>query len=705
MNSLTVLCVSGMLGFCAAGALAAPAGGMFIPRNGGHEGRIGEAHVFIDSTAGGAMEVVTGEWPGLSSLARVEMVFAVRKEGEAETVEVRQSFDRNPEIVFLEEGNARIGVRVKCKLYDKGHLYHGYGMTETWMYPNGEMFVTVAAAFEDPLAHTAVTDAGVVVELSDRYSAASVGADPVEDVELASLAEPRQFSFSDEALPGRHVLLSGDGRPPLGLYWRTGKMAHDTFVYRGGKGAPTYHRWPAYLPQAFAYGSGSAPKAVELGAHSLQLRWPPRNGARPVFEALFRIAALDDPNALGAYVEAERSLAKLGVEGGAIHGSMGGYNDQEGAYEVRKSANPMTVTLPADATGRIIRIKAIALKGCGAVVATLNGQPVVPHLSSDGGIADDPLAPIREHPEGPADMAVVTAKLAEEPQTLTLSEEPGVQFAYQARDPWRNVACFTSKGGGRHSGFKFSLVDGRARNMRGYAKREWALTENLLTWFSFCGFTPEHMVDQLTDFQVLKNGPDEAILRYVSTNANGRARSEYLVHVPADSPAMQMNVTATFRVAEGWPYGDCQFFDVFPFRGVEPEDWWYDEVLWLTPDGRVKTMRTVEQTYDGDTELSTISGGGFFALYSSDRGNMLMLTKNFKPELPASYVICGNYIDFHMDVQFIGEDGKPRPPEKGFQASVQYDLAIWGDENTTRQELIGIGKESIKAGRLALPDR
>jgi hypothetical protein len=33
---------------------------------------------------------------------------------------------------------------------------------------------------------------------------------------------------------------------------------------------------------------------------------------------------------------------------------------------------------------------------------------------------------------------------------------------------------------------------------------------------------------------------------------------------------------------------------------------------------------------------------------------------------------------------------------------MEYDLAVWGDARTTREQLIEIGRKSIKAGRLVL---
>jgi len=128
------------------------------------------------------------------------------------------------------------------------------------------------------------------------------------------------------------------------------------------------------------------------------------------------------PGAARAFVEAEREPVSLSVAGGGVvHGNLQsptdkGYNDQEGCYEIRKTGDPLTVTLPADALARTIRVKAVALRGHGAVTAILDGKALVPQLTTDGGIADDPLAPIREQPEAPADAAMVTVKLSTSPR-------------------------------------------------------------------------------------------------------------------------------------------------------------------------------------------------------------------------------------------------------------------------------------------------
>lgn len=694
-------------------------GGVFIPRNGGYEGHIGQSHVFFNQNAGGVMSVVTGEWSRFNHMAKLDMVFTIKTTGSELPLEVRQSFDKNPRVLFLEEGNDRIGLRVLFKLYGPNNDYHGHGMTETWLYPDGQIFVTAAAMFENTAAHEAVTKARLDIDIPKALRAEDPG-----DFEVA---------MDNAMASNRHLLLtSADpsvGVSGLSLYWRTGRMEHDTYIFRsdfGKQGAPTYFRWPDYFRQAYTQltlpdyaqkvertpwppGRGVYIEKISPSQMGVQLNWPidPKQpNPTASFNTLFRLAMVKDKDMVEAFVESEHEPVKMIVTGGIIHGNDKGYNDQEGCYEIRKTGkNPLIITLPADPLARIIRVKVIDLSGHGAVTMTLDGKPLVPQLTTDGGIADDPLAPIHDHPEAPANAGMVTVKLLDKPQTLRVEEEDGIQLVYQSRDSRRNFMIYSTKTGPLWAGLRFSLVDGHARHMRAYGKQDWALTENLLHWFAWMGYTPEQMLDQLRDFVVIKNGPDEIIFKYTSNNANDGAQSEYEVSVRADSPAMQINVSATFTVLEQWPYKSVQFFDVFPFKGVEPRDWWYDDVLLMSHEGKWKTYETVRQSYHGQKDLEQITGPTFQGLYSSDRGNMLMLTKDFKPELPTDYVICGNYVDLHTNVLFDDLQKQPFTLEKGFQSSVEYELAIWGDKSLTRDQLIEIGRQSLEAGTLVIPPK
>jgi hypothetical protein len=568
--------------------------------------------------------------------------------------------------------------------------------------------------FENRAAHDAITSANLNINLAEDQLNA--------DLKVTDMTQPSQQVFLSTPE-------SSTGTSGLSLYWRTGKMEHNTYIYRssfGFSGSPSYFRWPDYHRQAYTQrtlpdyineesermpwppGRGAYVDQLVPVDNGVQLRWPidtDKLNPTASFNAFFRLALVKDFETAQSLVVSERDPVNLAVDGGVIHGNKDGYNDQEGCYEIRKTGTgPTSIILPADPLKRTIRVKVIGLTGHGAVSTKLDSEPLIPQLSSDGGIADDPLAPIHEQPEAPANAALVTVKLGNKAQTLTVEEVEGIQLVYQTRDPRRNFMVFSTKTGPRWSGVQLSLLDGHARRIRAYGNQEWALTENLMHWFAYMGYTPEQMLDQLRDFQVIKNGPEEIVFKYVSNNTNDGAQSEFLVSMAADAPALQMNIHATFTVLDQWPYKSVQYFDVFPFRGVEPKDWWYDNVLFMDSENKWRTYKTVSQTYDGEQDRNS-SGSTFQGLFSSDRGNMLMLTKNFTPNLPTHYIICSNYVDLHSNVLFDDLIIKPSTLDQGYQVSVEYELAIWGDRSLTRDQLIEIGKNSIRAGKLVLPDQ
>jgi len=703
--------------------------GIFVPRNGGIEGRLGASHIYVDTTAGGVLELVRGKWPNLQRVSRIEPRFSLRLPPATDPLTVKQGLDRNPAVIYLEEGSERMGVRVRYKLYDTGNGYRGHGMTETWAYPNGEVFVVCAASFEgmakpytdggvkvkvakatavsfytvasNVAERAVVTEAGTWIDCTDTGTMPILG---TGSTEVGGAAVVTVTPFADESLPGRFALVNAGTENALALYWRSGKMQFNNFVYRSGGGSPTYYQWPSFLRQAYA---GQGVRQLRSAPGGLCLDWLSDGvdpGPNPEFVAVFRLAAGVGAGGVASFVDDERDPLALAVEGGVVHGNQGGYNDQEGVYEVRKSGNPLRVTIPGDAVSGWVGLKIVGLTGYGGVWATLDGEAVTVQLSAEGGIADDPLAPIRQSPEGPADTAFVNVPVAGTARVLEVSEGAGVQLAYQRRDPLRNLACFSSRGDGQHAAFRFSLADGVLRNMRAHGRRDWALTENLMYWFAYCGFTPEQLLNELRGFAVTENGPEGAAFRYVGRNATGGAESDFEVRVPHASESMRLDVKARFTVRECWSYKGAQFFDVFPFRGVWPRDWWYDEVLWVAPDGRVKWLSTLDRTFGGDKDLVDMSGPMFLAMHASERGNMVMFVHRFEPAHPVDYVICGNYVDFHMTVRFPGADGSSALPTKGETVAMEYQLALWGDENTTREELIALGRESLRRGRLALGD-
>jgi len=90
--------------------------GLFTNRNGGLEGRLGLAHVFVDTARGGELALVTGTWPNLQRLVHTGVVATVRRGDDP--CAVRQAFDHSPVVEVLEEGAHRLGIRMRYSLYD-----------------------------------------------------------------------------------------------------------------------------------------------------------------------------------------------------------------------------------------------------------------------------------------------------------------------------------------------------------------------------------------------------------------------------------------------------------------------------------------------------------------------------------------------------------------------------------------------------------
>ena len=674
------------------------------------EGRVGGIRVAFERNAGGAFSLLAGKGGSVLGSVSVHM----QLEGaNGERLEVRQEADSNPDFYFLEEGPQRIGLRVLYRLYDQKEVYHGDGFQEVWIYPNGDLFCSVQTRLTDELAHAAVTNAWLEIKLARTHSKMRVGTPSPSEVDATTLESGAEFGFKD-SLPGRSVVAEGK-RSAVALHWLgEGGRAGGIYIRRETP-PPFYHRWPTLYDQFYMGGSHGSPgwKAhdsgrleikKERGRPTLCLWWvkdsqvPANDWVR--LDGIFAISLGRDAGELGRRVAARQDQLHLGVQGGVDCG----YDDLEDCYMVRKTSNPVQVGLPRDAFGREARVKVFGLVGKGAVVVKVDGKEVPANLESDGGIVDDPFVPVLVQPHAPARECVLSVKLSpDEERALTVEEGPGVQLSYQSAywsvDQRRNWVLFSDKCGER-GGFEFSTFDGKARNICAYGGNREAVTELALFWFKDCGHSPQDYLNQTRDFQIIKNGPREVQFYYRGVNFSDRAQSEFWVTIPWRSDVLQMQMKCRFTVLETWKWDMNQFYDVFPHEGVYTEKWWYDRVLSLGSNGRVGMMHTRENPQH-KSGIDPVEEKAFFAMYPSDRGNLLTLVKSIRPaghRLHPS--ICGNYIDHHFDV----EVGEP-PIKAGTVIEADYDLALYGDGATTQEELLEIGRKSLEAGRFVLPRR
>jgi len=88
----------------------------------------------------------------------------------------------------------------------------------------------------------------------------------------------------------------------------------------------------------------------------------------------------------------------------------------------------------------------------------------------------------------------------------------------------------------------------------------------------------------------------------------------------------------------------------------------------------------------------------FYGLFASDRGNVLAFMNNPQhPRIPFHFSVCGNYIDVHVNFH---PENNPVPAGTVFE--VDYVTELYGDGQTTVEEIRAIGARSLAAGQLTV---
>ncbi|MFV2066356.1 MAG: hypothetical protein ACC645_05200, partial [Pirellulales bacterium] len=162
---------------------------------------------------------------------------------------------------------------------------------------------------------------------------------------------------------------------------------------------------------------------------------------------------------------------------------------------------------------------------------------------------------------------------------------------------------------------------------------------------------------------------------------------------------------ARFEVSQYWASDKNQFFDMFPFRGVYPSDWWWEEVLTMNKGGEWGISHTLGEKGRTGPEPPKMTNTSFYGFYSADRGNVLLFAKNFTPrDAELSVALCSNYIDLHLDVHLKTVQDLP-VAIPGSVYSMEYDFAVYGDDSLSREQVAEIGKASLEANRLVVPGK
>ena len=679
--------------------------GVFITPGRFLKTEIGSVQAAFDREAGGALcfgEIGAERRISIGTRVRLDCTYSKDDGNYGQTVLLKQENDHAPRITFLEEGPERVALRVLYDLLDEAGHYHGDGLQEVWMYPEGDLFLTLGLRLVDQTAHTVVRDAWFEVRADSGYSEAIVGTETFSRIPLSKDDGDQFFSFGRE-LPQKCLILYRGQERFLGVYWKN-DVGRRPFQLDYGR-PPFYKKWPHLVDQwsvqpfeeqgwrldpSAGLSLEQKKEMTRIGVH--WLRGAEREiGPRMDLIGLLALSLSDNVDDLKRRIVHHQNPFRPEVSGGEFRY----YEEVDGAYEVIKTdPNGVHIAFPPDAYERTVRLKLFNLKGDGAIKVFRNGVLVQPQLVSYGDRTDDPLVPVMVHPHGSADEAILSFKLQSDgPTEVTLEETEGIHAAYQMRDCLRTIIPWRSGNAG-FGDLEFSLADGKARNIRKPGQKSEAVTEHPLYWFFGCAHSPFHYLNQLRGFSIIENGPDVVRFYYESANYGDRARSEYWVSIPYHREIFRMEVKSRFTALKQWDLPTIEFYDLFPFQTIDPSQWYYDYLLFI--DGIHPTRKVLTKKPNLKMNVLDFWGRCFFAFMASDRGDILTLVKNPHPEdIPMRASLCGHWIDLHLDIL-----PEVLPVPVGAVYEVETVVEIYGDNRTSDEDIEHIARQALETGEI-----
>lgn len=630
-----------------------------------------------------------------------------------QSVLIRQENDPAPKFHFLEEGPVRMGMRVAFDLLDEAGHYHGDGRQDIWLYPNGTVHCTFTMQIIDHLGHGPIQDAYVELVDDARYKRLHLGAETLSGYG----ATDRPFGTH---LPERAVLLENDSEAAA-IFW----VRDEGHVWDVGSDhgvLPPFYasRWPTGMQQWARGGMGWSCSGLHAGVQAslweegstVRMCWlrdarvECSDESDGTFTASVMLGRSDSLEALQPRIQAVQAPLTPEVVGGLFRC----YTEEDGTYEIGQvDPTAVQITFPADPLAREVCVRFFRRKTDprhrGAVIATVDGQPTPVQLVSEGELTDDICVPMEmSHRRDSVDDVLVWMRLHAERETvLRIEKTPGIQAVYQSEiggvdlkrraGNRRDIALWSSRNS-RVPLLEFDLFSGAVHRLTNYGQEDPVIWEMPLAFFKSCGISKHHYCSDVREFRIEENGPDAVALYFRATNPNGRAQSETWLRIPYDHPRPRLEVRMRFTALQQWDDNNVEFSDIFPYPSRLPETWFHDAVLFVQGGESF-----VKYSYRPD-----LSGGQhgegqrlFYALYPSDRGNVLTLVDNPDQNQKMHYSVCGNYVDIHVNFQ---PDQVPVPTGTTFD--VRYICELYGDGDTEIDELKQIGLRATQTGDIVI---
>ncbi|MCK4624277.1 MAG: hypothetical protein KAV00_03130 [Phycisphaerae bacterium] len=605
-------------------------------------------------------------------------------------------------IRIIEQGSHRLVIRCMFTIRDARQNFHGEGFEEFYIYPEGEIFMAVAARIVDPSSHSQLRSVYMEMAFPHEYTKAYLGKKQEEVLKLSG--KPTAWAGSFDDLPSKYVVLEGQSGISVGTYWKThtGKDVDTKSVLATrtkDPKAPKFETFPQFFDQIYGppgwKRESSSGIAVVSTKKTQQIRYYWKKDSiealkqRRRYKALCCLSVAGSPGKIKERSYAHRNPLAPSVSGGRFKY----YDEIDGVYLVRADSGSRKVRISFDAAGernpRDVRIRLFGLGGMGAVLCKHNGKSLVPQLVSMGLNIDDVMCPPIKESDGPAQEAIVSLPLKKETPTIVeIEETKGIHATYQKKSDGQNVLIWSDQSS-EVPNLIFSLADSKLRDFRKWGKKEVGIREMGLYWMA-CGYWIENRLpsyyhcNMVKDFQITKNGPDSVKFYFKSENVTGAAVSEYWVEIPYRKDVLRVLFKTRFSFKSDWyshaTHGaSLEFCDFFPFKFADQKTWCYDQVFYRDAGGNVKTQPTGVGKYE-------VYRGNGFGLLAGSRGNVVfVVTKYSTGRLklkPVSYP-CPMWADLHVQLDGPG-GGRMR---KGDSYEVDYFIDIFGDETTNTENL------------------
>jgi len=569
-------------------------------------------------------------------------------------VVLRQSNDRVPRLLPLEEGSARVGVRALYGLYDEDERLHGDGLQETWITRHGEIFLSFGVRLVPQVGLT-LTDA--LVRCSIR-----------------GLSEPLRRDGA--RLWGR----GGDGSLLLGWPVDRGRC-FDTVRWRATR-PPFYERWPPFFdqwslaPESFGWDrrkSGGVSVQGDASEAEVELGWfrDDEVAASPSLDLRgLGWCGLGEAHRVRQLLDAhERPMAPQ-----VTRGTLRCYDELDGAFEVAADVGGRCeLELPADPHERPTRIRVYGLAGSGGYEIEPAGTA---QLSSGDARTDDPLVTVPTEADRPADEVLLDLVGRRESPTriVVRPRRGGLHIAYQRRDPQRRLTVHHTLDPVR-AVCTVDLSGVRLRGLRLPGAERPALHDVPLYWMRYLAKASAHSANQLEQVEILEAGPEQVALTLHSTTPNGLVQSRYELTFPYAEDRIELVLRASLTGASAWDLPTFEYADLFPADGITPADWDYRRIAFVGPDSiRVHDPRDPYPVLGAAIALpapaleamqaahaSPDAGPWSFAdraalvFHGSARGTILAVATN--PDGAAVEhiaTLCEHWMDVHLDVATAG---------------------------------------------------